>query len=161
VQKLAYFLQEAGENLKLTFIKHQYGPYSEELRHALNHMNGHFIRGLGDGVVDAEIEPTEDALKEADQFLADAGHAALVQHVERVGRLIEGFQSPYGMELLATVHWVTTQEKTTSFDEALKAVHSWNERKAQLMQPSHVHAAWVRLEEQGWLRKAGTHGSLE
>jgi O-acetyl-ADP-ribose deacetylase (regulator of RNase III) len=160
VQKLAYFLQEAGENLKLTFVKHQYGPYSEELRHALNRMDGHFIRGLGDGVVDAEIEPAEDALKEADQFLAESGHAALAQHVERVARLIDGFQSPYGMELLATVHWTMTREKTTSLDETLKAVRSWNSRKAQLMQPSHVQAAWERLTEQGWILKVGTAGAL-
>ena len=158
VQKLAYLLQEAGENLKLTFAKHQYGPCSEELRHALNRMDGHFIRGLGDGVVEAEIEPAEDALKEADQFLAESGHTALAQHVEKVARLIDGFQSPYGMELLATVHWVTTHEKTTSLDETLRAVHSWNERKARLMQAPHVRAAWVRLAEQGWLPKADVTG---
>ena len=47
VQKLAYFLQEAGEDLKLRFVKHQYGPYSDGLRHALNRMEGHFIHGVG------------------------------------------------------------------------------------------------------------------
>ena len=152
VQKLAYFLQEAGENLKLKFVKHQYGPYSEELRHALNRMDGHFIRGLGDGVVEAEIEPVEDALKEADQFLAESGHAALAQRIERVAHLIDGFQSPYGMELLATVHWVARHENNVgSAESAIKAVHAWNNRKALLMQPYHVQAAWQRLSEQGWL----------
>ena len=160
VQKLAYFLQEAGEDLKLTFVKHQYGPYSEELRHALNRMDGHFIRGLGDGVVEAEIAPAEDALKEADKFLAESGHATLAQHVERVARLIDGFQSPYGMELLATVHWVTTREKATSLDETLKAVSSWNHRKAKLMQPPHVRAAWERLAGQGWISTAGALRAL-
>ena len=48
VQKLGYFLQVAGQDLKLHFEKHTYGPYSEELRHALNRMEGHFIVGLGD-----------------------------------------------------------------------------------------------------------------
>lgn len=152
VQKLAYFLQEAGEGLKLSFVKNQYGPYSDQLRHALNHMEGHFIRGLGDGVVEAEIEPLEDALAEAEQFVADSGHANLAQHVERVANLIEGFQSPYGMELLATVHWVATREPNAhSLDQAISAVHAWNERKAKIMQPAHVRAAWGRLEAQGWL----------
>lgn len=152
VQKLAYFLQEAGEGLKLAFVKNQYGPYSAQLRHALNRMEGHFIRGLGDGVVEAEIEPLEDALAEAEQFVADSGHANLAQHVERVANLIEGFQSPYGMELLATVHWVATREPNAhSFDEAISAVHAWNERKKKIMQPAHVRAAWGRLEAQGWL----------
>lgn len=152
VQKLAYFLQEAGEGLKLAFVKNQYGPYSEQLRHALNRMEGHFIRGLGDGVVDAEIEPLEDALTEAEQFVAESGHAELARHVERVANLIEGFQSPYGMELLATVHWVATREPNAhSLDQAISAVHAWNERKAKIMQPAHVRAAWSRLEAQGWL----------
>ncbi|AAZ97442.1 Appr-1-p processing protein [Thiobacillus denitrificans ATCC 25259] len=152
VQKLAYFLQEAGESLSLSFVKNQYGPYSDQLRHALNRMEGHFIRGLGDGVVDAEIEPLEDALAEAEQYVSASGHAALARHVERVANLIEGFQTPYGMELLATVHWVATHEPTAhSFDQVVSAVHAWNERKARIMQPAHVRAAWSRLDAQGWL----------
>ena len=157
VQKLAYFLQEAGENLKLSFVKNQYGPYSEELRHALNRMEGHFIRGLGDGVVEAEIEPIEGALTEAEEFIAASGHERLSQHVERVASLIDGFQSPYGMELLATVHWVATHEtNVTTLDEAITAVHSWNARKATIMQPVHVSAAWNRLTEQGWVTQSRT-----
>ena len=157
VQKLAYFLQEAGEELKLSFVKHQYGPYSEELRHALNSMEGHFIRGLGDGVVEAEIEPVEDALAEAEEFVKANGHAALEKHVERVAQLIEGFQSPYGMELLATVHWVATREAGVhTFDQVLGAVKSWNERKASIMQDAHLRAAWTRLSEQRWLPSGET-----
>jgi O-acetyl-ADP-ribose deacetylase (regulator of RNase III) len=152
VQKLAYFLQVAGEDLKLTFEKNQYGPYSEQLRHALNRMEGHFIRGLGDGVVEAEIEPLEEALSEAEEFISSTEHAKLAQHVERVANLIDGFQSPYGMELLATVHWVTTYESNVnSLDQTIKAVHSWNARKAKIMQPAHVKAAWSRLVENGWI----------
>lgn len=120
-------------------------------------MEGHFIRGVGDGVVESDIALVDDALEEADRFLAGAGHVVLAQYVERVARLIDGFQSPYGMELLATVHWVTTREKTTSFDATLKAVRSWDTRKAQLMQPSHVRAAWEKLAEQGWI--ANSHGA--
>lgn len=152
VQKLAYFLQEAGENLKLSFEKNQYGPYSEELRHALNRMEGHFIRGLGDGVVDAEIEPMDEALAEAEEFVRESGHAALAQHVERVADLIDGFQSPYGMELLATVHWVATREPNiTTPEQAIRAVHAWNARKQKIMQPGHILAAWKRLVEQRWI----------
>lgn len=155
VQKLAYFLQEAGGPLDLPFVKHQYGPYSDTLRHALNSMEGHFIRGLGDGVVEAEIEPTEDALVEAEAFMAEKQHLALADQVARVGRLIEGYQSSYGMELLASVHWVATHEPgVESVDDAIAAVHSWNDRKRQLMRPEHVAAAWQRLGAEGWLRHA-------
>lgn len=158
VQKLAYFLQEAGEELKLSFVKQQYGPYSEELRHALNRMEGHFIRGLGDGVVEAEIEPLEAAITEADQFIEEHQHMELTQHVERVARLIEGFQSPYGMELLATVHWVATREPgIRTFDQAVTAVKNWNVRKASIMQSSHLRAAWDRLVAEKWLPSRTKH----
>lgn len=152
VQKLAYFLQEAGEDLKLSFVKNQYGPYSEQLKHALNRMEGHFIRGLGDGVVEPEIEPVPEAMKEADKFLSENEHALLAKHVERVGELIDGFQSPYGMELLATVHWVATRESNArTIEQIIKAVHAWNERKANIMYPEHIRIAWSRLVENGWL----------
>jgi O-acetyl-ADP-ribose deacetylase (regulator of RNase III) len=157
VQKLAYFLQNAGEELRLTFSKQQYGPYSEELKHALNRMDGHFIRGVGDGVMAAEIEPDEAALSEAEQFVSRIGNVALRSRVERVARLIDGFQTPYGMELLATVHWVASADDSVRDAEtALRAVQDWNERKRSLMSPAHVQTAWNRLESQGWL-SVGEH----
>ena len=152
VQKLAYFLQEAGGPLDLPFVKHHYGPYSDTLRHALNTMEGHFIRGLGDGVVEAEIEPTEDALADAEAFIAEKQHSELAGQVVRVGRLIDGYQSSYGMELLASVHWVATHEADVrSLDDAVAAVHAWNDRKRHLMKPEHIASAWKRLGDEGWL----------
>ena len=152
VQKLAYFLQAAGKELNLAFVKHTYGPYSEKLCHALNRMEGHFIRGVGDGVVEAEIEPIAEALREADKYLAEGSHTELARRVERVANLIDGFQSPYGMELLATAHWIATHEQCgQSFERVLGSVHAWNSRKAKIMQPAHVRAAMDRLTEQGWL----------
>ena len=152
VQKLAYFLQEAGGPLDLPFVKHHYGPYSDTLRHALNTMEGHFIRGLGDGVVEAEIEPIEDALAEAEAFIAAKQHSELAGQVDRVGRLIDGYQSSYGMELLASVHWVAAHEADVrSLDDAVAAVHAWNDRKRHLMKPEHIASAWKRLGDEGWL----------
>ncbi len=152
VQKLAYFLQEAGEPLNLRFVKHIFGPYSDPLRHALNKLEGHFIRGLGDGVVEAEIEPMEDALREAEGFVRDHPELGIAERVERVARLIDGFQSSYGMELLASVHWVATYDgKVRSAVAATSAVHAWNPRKKALITASHVSAAWKRLEGEGWL----------
>ncbi|MFZ5841494.1 MAG: type II toxin-antitoxin system antitoxin DNA ADP-ribosyl glycohydrolase DarG [Pseudomonadota bacterium] len=155
VQKLAYFLQIAGENLRLSFAKHQYGPYSQELRHALSRMEGHFIRGLGDGVVEAEIEPVPEALAEADAFIAEQQNPALLHRVERVAELIDGFQSPYGMELLATVHWVAMHEPAvTDSQRAFQAIQQWNDRKRQLMPLGHIESAWGRLQSLGWLEQA-------
>jgi O-acetyl-ADP-ribose deacetylase (regulator of RNase III) len=151
VQKLGYFLQVAGQDLRLQFDKHIYGPYSEQLRHALNRMEGHFIVGLGDGSVESEIEPTMDALREADAFIQAEQDEVLAERLARLQALIDGFQTPYGMELLSTVHWVASHEGVDSPDTALRAISQWNDRKRRLMQAPHVRAAWNRLTEQGWI----------
>lgn len=49
IHKLMYFLQEAGESLRLNYKQHHYGPYAENLRHVLNKIEGHFITGYADG----------------------------------------------------------------------------------------------------------------
>lgn len=152
VQKLAYFLQEAGEDLRLQFVKHHYGPYADALRHALDKMDGHFIHGLGDGVVESEIAPNQDALAEAELFIHQTQNQELLQHIAKVDELIEGFQSPYGMELLSTVHWVSTREHADSPEKALECIHAWNERKRQLMQSNHIEVAWQQLAELGWFK---------
>lgn len=155
VQKLAYFLQEAGEPLNLEFVKHHFGPYSDPLRHVLNKLEGHFIRGLGDGVVEAEIEPVAEALQEAEEFVRQHPESGIAERVERVARLIDGFQSSYGMELLATVHWVAKHDPAVrSVRDAIPAVHAWNPRKRTLMTPGHISAAWMRMEAEGWLPAA-------
>ncbi|PTD97500.1 type II toxin-antitoxin system antitoxin DNA ADP-ribosyl glycohydrolase DarG [Pseudothauera lacus] len=151
VQKLAYFLQECGQQLELKFVKHHYGPYSDALRHALQRMEGHFIRGVGDGVVESEIAPLNEALVEAERCIAEEGNEALNERVERIAVLIDGFQSPYGMELLATVHWVCSREGAGSADEALCRIGEWNGRKKSLMSAGHVQAAWLQLQRTGWL----------
>ncbi len=71
--------------------------------------------------------------------------------MERVQNLIEGFETPYGLELLATVHWVATQEGAATEDEAIKLVQAWNPRKKKIMQPPHLRIAWRRLHQQGWI----------
>ena len=151
VQKLVYFMQLVGVPFrKVEFYADKYGPYSDALRHALENMEGHYIRGLGDGVVEAEIEPTVTAQLEATSFLQqELEGQSVLDAVERVSNLIDGFQSAYGMELLATVHWVASNAPfAKSPDDALTAIRVWSMRKAELMQATHVNAAWTRLSAQ-------------
>jgi hypothetical protein len=67
--------------------------------------------------------------------------------------LIEDFETPFGMELLASVHWVEASRPPAerSPEAALRAVHAWNDRKAARMRQAHVSAAWQRLRSHGWL----------
>ena len=144
VQKLAYFLQIAGEPLKLSFVKGKYGPYSETLQHVLQRMEGHFIRGYGDRSREASIRLLSPADSEAEAFLRD--HPTTQTHLDQVAQLIEGFETPYGMELLATVHWLVSHDPTLKDDLAVivREVHDWNTHKQGFL-PHHIETAWSRL----------------
>lgn len=150
IQKLAYFLQEAGEQLNLSYQKHLYGPYAENLNQVLKHIEGHYIRGYGDGNGRATINVLPEGKKAAEAFLKTDIEA--LSRLKRVSNLIYGFETPYGMELLATVHWVATKEPNPAKDieEAIAAVYEWNERKRKLFNPNHIRKAWQRLNEQNW-----------
>lgn len=155
VQKLVYFLVEAGEELsQVEFVKHHYGPYADVLRHVLEKMDGHFITGYGagDNKPDTPIYLKPEAVAEAEQYLKE--HADTRARFNRVSELIEGFETPFGMELLATVHWVATREDPEAArkaEVALRGVRTWSTRKAELMRPEHVAAAWGRLKDLGWI----------
>ncbi|WP_218422141.1 macro domain-containing protein [Stutzerimonas stutzeri] len=152
VQKLAYFLQAAGEPLRLKYQAGIYGPYAHNLNKVLEVMEGHFIRGYGDSQKpDAQIELLPGAIAEADAFLAS--HEASKPRLKRVAALIEGFETPYGMELLATVHWVAHHDCADA-EQAIAAVHSWNPRKARVFRPEHIRTAWAHLARRNWLEPA-------
>src|SRR5580692_10257343 len=137
IQKLAYFMQEAGEPLRLKFEKQRYGPYAENLHHVLQAMEGHFVRGYGDRSRDVSLELYSDAVKEAENFLITETETQ--QRLARVTSLIEGYETPYGLELLSTVHWVVMHDSVTEGrmkpDNVTSAVHSWNEHKRRTFAP--------------------------
>jgi hypothetical protein len=156
VHKLLYFLQEAGEPLKLRFEKGAYGPYADNLRHLLHSFEGHFTLGFGDGrnKPNTQIELLPGSAEEAGEYLdsnRERSEASLGR-LSRVADLIKGFESPYGMELLATVHWAATRDtRSANFAGAEVAVYSWSNRKRRLLKPDHVKLAWDRLTQKRWL----------
>jgi O-acetyl-ADP-ribose deacetylase (regulator of RNase III) len=158
VQKLAYLLQEAGEPLKLQFTRHQYGPYAENLNFILQRMDGHFIRGYGDRTKHAEIYAHPQAVIEASEYLAQ--YPLTVERLGRVAQLIEGFETPHGMELLATVHWVVQEhpDDALNVERIIEFVFSWNEHKRTYFKREHIVIAWRRLKEEGWLPTKGDIG---
>jgi O-acetyl-ADP-ribose deacetylase (regulator of RNase III) len=156
VQKLAYFLQLGGQPLRLEFAKHHYGPYAHNLNHVLRRLEGHYLHGAIDVKPSTEITLANGATNEAAVFLADDAEA--LERLARVGALIEGFETPYGMELLATVHWVVAETPAAAEDVELciRQVHAWSARKRSLMQPEHIRIAHRVLAEQGWIRPLST-----
>jgi len=153
VHKLMYFLKAAGENLpRLTFQAGTYGPYSPDLRHGLIRMENHLTRGFGEGS-DKPTTPVEllpGAVEVANAFLATLPETKT--RIDRVAQLIEGYEDPYGMELLSSVHWVMQHNPRAkeNVDVAVTAVRDWNDRKRRLLGSEHLKLAWQRLGEQGW-----------
>jgi O-acetyl-ADP-ribose deacetylase (regulator of RNase III) len=154
IQKLAYFMQEAGQPLRLKFEKQRYGPYAENLHHVLQAMEGHFVRGYGDRSRDVSLELYSDAVKEAENFLITETETQ--QRLARVTSLIEGYETPYGLELLSTVHWVVMHDSVTEGREkpgnVTTAVHSWNEHKRKTFTKQRIESAWQRLKTEGWFQ---------
>lgn len=152
VQKLLYFMQEAGEPLKLDFQQATYGPFATNLRFELARMEGHYITGFGD----AEEKPgkvlelVDGAAEQAGNFLLPREDSA--KRIDRVAHLIDGFEDSFGMELLSTVHWVMVRDEQARGDlqAAIRGVHSWSGRKRKLMSAEQIEAAWKQLVEGDW-----------
>ena len=150
LQKLMYFMQEAGQPLRLNYVKHHYGPYAENLRHVLTKIEGHMVSGYHDGgdAPGKQLELVPGAVQDAEAFLADDQETRL--RFDRVGRLVEGFETPFGLELLATVHWVATREGARASDEVRAKVYAWNDHKKQFS-PRQIEIALNALISKGWV----------
>ena len=113
-------------------------------------MEGHLTVGYADGGdrPDKEIEVLPGAVDDADRFLTD--ETATLERIGQVSRLVDGFETPYGLELLATVHWVVTRGGATTTEAATVAVHEWAERKRQFT-PRQIGIAFDQLRAEGWL----------
>lgn len=152
-QKLMYFLQEAGEPLKLRFSANRYGPYADNLRQVLSLVEGHFLSGYGDGSATvAKAEPLtvlDGAAGEAGEVLRGADETR--DRIDRVLALASGFESAYGLELLATVHWLATRDAAASDDSLIDQVWHWSPRKARMFTAEHVRIALEALREHQWL----------
>jgi len=82
---------------------------------------------------------------------------AAQERLARVRRLIDGFETPYGLELLATVHWVSRemQEAAGDVELAIEQVQRWNSRKQERYRPLHIERAWRRLRDEQWMGLGG------
>lgn len=153
IHKLLYFLQTSGQPLRLRYEAREFGPYAKNLRQVLIRMESHFTQGYGDGADSPTkvIELLPGALDEAESFLRE--DTATRQRMERVTDLIEGYEDPYGLELLSSVHWLMTHNRNArrSATIAAKEVQAWNIRKRHTLKAEHLTKAWQRLNEQGWV----------
>jgi O-acetyl-ADP-ribose deacetylase (regulator of RNase III) len=159
IQKLAWFLERSIEQfspadnpLKLQFVAHKYGPYANRLEHLLNNLDGSYLH------CDKRISDTDpfdviwfdDNRKDYLQtYLKSEAHAYL-QALEYTTSLIDGFESPFGMELLSTVDWLISKEGVEPTTPAIRAgLMRWPagaaKRKSQLFDERAITIALKRL----------------
>jgi len=150
VHKLMYFMQEAGEPLRLKYQKANYGPYAENLRHVLNAIEGHLVSGYADGgdSPDKPLQLVPGAVKESSDFLQE--YSETRARFDKVASLVEGFESAFGLELLSTVHWILKNESSRTINEVVRHMYNWNERKRKFT-PRQIALAVNVLISKHWV----------
>lgn len=149
IHKLMYFLQASGENLRLQYVKEAYGPYAKNLSHVLNTIEGHMLYGYADGGnnPNKRLELIPGAIEDAEKFLSTQPDT--LKRMKRVSELVDGFETPFGLELLATVHWLV-ESGADSLKTVIKETYAWNQHKAQFSQKQ-IEIALHRLISLQWV----------
>lgn len=161
VQKLAYFTQRVlkglglRDELDLKFVEHIYGPYSDRLRHTLAHLDGSYLH-CEKRIADAgPLEPIYldlPRLAALDDYWKVPKAASYRPAIDRTEQIIDGFQTPFLMELLATVDWMmqdgapdlTVERMRERLSEWAKRSHA-AERKLRLFGEAEIRMARGRL----------------
>jgi O-acetyl-ADP-ribose deacetylase (regulator of RNase III) len=119
IQKLAWFLErniqlmKLNDPLDLRFKADRYGPYAHRLMHLLNGLDGSYLH-CDKRLADAEPLDTiwfEESRRElVHLFLKTTEASIYLPALEATDTLIDGFQSPLGIEALASVDWLIAKE---------------------------------------------------
>ena len=145
VEKLMYLLQAAGEPLQLMYAKGRYGLYTDDLHPVLRKIEGHWVSGYsgGKGKSDKQFKLMTGAIEDAEALLQSKPNTSGC--IAKVADLIDGFETPLGLELLTTVHWVTHKENSTSVDDVIHRIRDGKFYRKQIVQ------AYETLASLGWL----------
>ena len=115
VQKLAWFLDRVIRTLSLVdpmnlrFTANKYGPYADNLRHLLDGLDGSYLhceKRLSDAGPFDLIRFDDGRRDAVGEYLKEETAREYVAALEKTAEIIDGFESPLGMELLATVDWL-------------------------------------------------------
>jgi len=133
-QKLAWFLERVihkfgpDNPLDLKFTANKYGPYSDRLRHLLDSLDGSYLhceRRLADAHPMDTISFDHSKKNHINAYLKGPEGEPYESALEETSRLIEGFETPYGLELLATVDWLLEHDCEPSLKSIKKGLDSW------------------------------------
>lgn len=153
VHKLMYFAKQAGAPLKLEFQQDRYGPYAPDLRFIMRELEGHYLTGYRDGGDQPlkEIRLIPGAVNDASVFLSSS--ASSRDAFERVSELVDGFESDFGLELLATVHWLCHAQPGLTGNSLVDETYRWGYQKRKFTRDQ-VGLAHRHLQSSGWLTKS-------
>ncbi len=149
-EKLSYFLQRFGEKqLKLDFHKGVYGPYSGKVRHILYAMNGYYLKGYEQKDT-KPFEPLElivEKSSEVKKYLEENLSQSDKLRLEIISSFIDGFESPYGLELLATIDYIIQKKKSLNIATIKTELSDWSQRKLNLFKEQHLQLALDHLHK--------------
>jgi hypothetical protein len=129
----------------LDFLKGFYGPYSGKVRHILYEVDGYYLKGYEekDGRPFEPLELTVDKAPAVRQYILNELSQEERNRLNKVAELITGFESPYGLELLATIDYLIQENNT--FDATIIAEKLWSERKRKMFSNEHIDTAISHL----------------
>lgn len=159
VQKLGWFAERTVLELGLEnpftfhFAANRYGQYSHNMHHLLDKMDGSFLhcdKRLPDAAHDDIIQCNPEHIERVALYLQTEA-AAYLPVVDQTEDIIDGFQTPLGMELLATVDWLVSREGCAPTLEGIRdGIANWTlegarERKQRLFDDRMIQLALKRF----------------
>lgn len=149
IHSLMYFLQEACRPWGLDFHIGADGPTAKKTYQILNELEGYLTTECLDenDASRAQLSLLPGAVPEALRFLRS--HVETNHCFDRVVRLIDGFETPFGLELLFIVHWVIRHERVNPQEAIIQSVNSRLPAKRKFS-PTQIQLATNRLTAQGW-----------
>ncbi len=133
-EKVCYFLQKFGAKkyFKLKYTPNFYGPYSGKVRYILNVLNGSYIMGYSD-MNKKPFEPLtllSDGYEMVNTYIRD--NDELRDIAQKTTKFLNGFYSDFALELLSSVDYIVSVNKTYEKDLIIKELSEWNDRKRSL-----------------------------
>lgn len=162
VQKLGWFIERGvrrfrvSDPLKFEFQANRYGPYSHNLTKLLDSLDGSYLR-CDKRLADADpldlIWFNEAKYDRVQAYLNSGEGKEFSRVLEWAATTIDGFESPLGMELLATIDWMMQHDGIEpTVEGVMEGLKEWaggeaaSQRKLKIFGPRLVAIALEKLE---------------
>lgn len=162
VQKLGWFIDrgvrrsQVSDPLKFEFTANRYGPYSHNLTKLLDSLDGSYLR-CDKRLADADpldlIWFNETKYDRVQAYLNSGEGKEFTRVLEWSATTIDGFESPLGMELLATIDWMMQNDGIEpTVEGVMEGLKDWaggeaaGQRKLKIFDPRLVAIALEKLK---------------